>query len=155
MNEWAQTGSACVKQNWRIYTADTKLVPSGCLYASGKRVSGMKICNATQNNKLFEVEAKSQEIKTLEHMIAEFDQMAGELERQIVVEEERTGIRDTAHFAYSTFARSATQRQANLRSSIADLRSKLEATIIERDGILAEIQQGDTTGQRDGYRAAY
>ena len=86
-------------------------------------------------------------------MIAEFDQMAGELERQIVVEEERTGIRDTAHFAYSTSARSATQRQANLRSSIADLRAKLEATIAERDGILADIQQSDATGQGDGYRA--
>ena len=113
----------------------------------------MKVRNAVQNIKRFEVEAKSQEIKTLEHMLHEFDQMAGELARQVVVEEERTGICDTSHFAYSTFARSAAQRQANLHSSIADLKVKLEATIVERDEILTEIEQAETMIYgREGYR---
>jgi len=113
----------------------------------------MKIRNAVQNTRHFEVETKSQEVKTLEHMITEFDQMASELERQVGVEEEQTGIRDTSHYAYSTFARSAAQRQTNLRSSIADLKEKLEAKIVERDAILAEIEQANASAQREGYRA--
>jgi len=101
----------------------------------------MKAREAAQNLKRFEAETKSQKVKALEYMINDFDQMASELERQVFAEEERTGIRDTSHFAYSTFARSAKQRKIKLRASIADLKAKLEEAIAERDGVLSELDQ--------------
>ena len=59
----------------------------------------------------FEADEKSRKVSELEDMIREFEQVASDLERQIQAEEERTGVRDPAHFNYSTFARSATQRR--------------------------------------------
>ena len=41
-----------------------------------------------------EVDEKSRKVEDLERIIREFDQMAADLERQIQLEEDRTGIRD-------------------------------------------------------------
>ena len=53
--------------------------------------------------------------------------MAADLDRQIAAEETRTGVKDPAHFSYSTFAKSASQRRDNLRASADGLKAKLEA----------------------------
>jgi flagellar FliJ protein len=81
----------------------------------------------------FEAEEKARKVTDLESMIREFETMASDLERQITSEEERTGVRDIRHFAYSTFAKAAAQRRDNLRTSVDDLRAKLNAAIAERD----------------------
>jgi flagellar export protein FliJ len=60
-------------------------------------------------------------------MIADFERMATELDQQIEIEQQKTGISDVAHFAYSTFAKAAMQRRDNLLASAADMRDKLEA----------------------------
>ena len=57
----------------------------------------------------------------METMIRDFEHMAVDLARQIAAEEERTGIKDLAHFAYSTFAKAAALRRGNLLTSVADL----------------------------------
>ncbi len=75
----------------------------------------------------FEASEKARKVASIETMILDFEHMAGDLARQITAEEERTGVRDPSHFAYSTFAKAATLRRANLLTSVADLRSKLEA----------------------------
>jgi hypothetical protein len=82
-------------------------------------------------------------------MINEFEQMANDLERQIEAEEERTGVRDRSHFAYSTFARSAFQRRENLMASVQDLRERLENAVTERDEATAELEQVDAGFYRD------
>lgn len=81
----------------------------------------------------FEADEKARRVADLEQMIRDFEQVAADLERQIKGEEDRTGVRDTTHFAYSTFARSAAQRRENLLASANGLRSRLEAAIRERD----------------------
>jgi flagellar export protein FliJ len=58
-------------------------------------------------------------------MIADFERMADELDRQIHEEETRVGVTDIAHFAYPTFAKAAMQRRDNLKGSIDGLRSQL------------------------------
>ena len=63
--------------------------------------------------KRFETEEKIRKVADLESMIREFDQMAADLDRQIANEEDRTGVKDRFHFAYSTFAKSALQRRDN------------------------------------------
>jgi flagellar export protein FliJ len=59
-------------------------------------------------------------------MIGEFDRMAGELEREIRLEQDRAGIHDPAHFAYPTYAKAAIARRENLKRSVDELRIQLE-----------------------------
>jgi multidrug resistance efflux pump len=93
----------------------------------------MKSRDTTLRLKRFEADDKARKVADLEHMIREFETMATDLDRQIQAEEERTGVRDTGHFAYSTFAKSATQRRDNLRASAAELMQKLEHAQRELD----------------------
>ena len=74
----------------------------------------MKSREAAARLKRFEADEKARKVAELEHMIREFEGMASDLDRQVIAEEERTGVKDPAHFAYSTFARSASQRRDNL-----------------------------------------
>ena len=93
----------------------------------------MKAREQVMRNKRREVDEKSRRVEDLERIIREFDQMATDLERQIQLEEDRTGIRDRGHFSYSTFAKAAAQRRDNLRTSTEGLRDKLTAAVRERD----------------------
>ena len=78
--------------------------------------------------------------------------MAADLDRQIQSEEDRTGIKDVTHFAYSTFAKAATQRRANLKASVEDLLAKLEAALRERDAAAADLQAATAPDPRDTER---
>jgi flagellar protein FliJ len=80
-----------------------------------------------------EVDDKTRKVEDLERIIREFDTMTLDLERQIQLEEDRTGIRDRAHFSYSTFAKAAAQRRDNLRTSTDGLRDQLATAVKERD----------------------
>jgi flagellar protein FliJ len=95
--------------------------------------------------KRFEAEERARKVQGLEHMLNEFEQIAGDLERQVQAEEDRTGVRDRTHFAYSTFAKAANQRRDKLTASIDDLRAKLELALRERDEADAEMQAAPAT----------
>jgi flagellar export protein FliJ len=75
--------------------------------------------------KRFEGEEKQRKVAEIEMMIGDFNQMAHDLDRQIAVEQERSGVSDTNHYAYPTFAKAAIQRRDNLLASVADLELKL------------------------------
>ena len=90
--------------------------------------------------KRYEFDEKVRKAADLEHMIRELEGMAADLDYQIRVEEDRTGIKDPQHFAYSTFAKSASVRRDNLRASVAALRVKLEAALRERDEAAEEVE---------------
>jgi len=115
-------------------------------YVSG--VTVMKAREAALKLKKFDAEEKARKVDDLEQMIRDFEQMAGDLDIQIQAEEDRTGIRDRNHFAYSTFARSAVQRRQNLQTSIDDLRARLDAAVAERDEALSEIEDADLAQPR-------
>lgn len=83
--------------------------------------------------KRFEADEKARKVANLADMIREFEIMASDLDRQVKAEEERTGIKDPAHFAYSTFAKSAGQRRNNLLASVAELKEKHAAAARDRD----------------------
>ena len=100
----------------------------------------------------FEASEKARKVASIETMILDFEHMANDLARQITAEEERTGVRDPAHFAYSTFAKAATLRRANLLTSVADLRSKLEAARREHENAVAELRKLEPIETRDGDR---
>jgi flagellar protein FliJ len=93
----------------------------------------MKARETAMRLKRREVDDKTRKVEDLERIIREFDIMAGDLERQIQLEEDRTGIRDRGHFSYSTFAKAAAQRRDNLKTSTDGLREKLAAAVRDRD----------------------
>jgi flagellar protein FliJ len=76
--------------------------------------------------KRFQVEEKRRRLTQIEMMIAEFNRMAGELDREIAVEEQKSGVKDMAHYAYSTYARAARSRRDNLLHSSEELKGQLE-----------------------------
>jgi flagellar protein FliJ len=75
--------------------------------------------------KKFQVDEKRRKVAQIEGMIAEFDRMAVDLEREIKVEQDRAGIHDPGHFAYPTYAKAAIQRRENLKRSADELRGQL------------------------------
>ncbi|MFK4996483.1 hypothetical protein ACI39X_27450, partial [Klebsiella pneumoniae] len=58
---------------------------------------------------------------------------------QIAAEEERTGVKDAAHFAYSMFAKAAATRRENLLASVEDLRVKLDNARRELEDVSGEL----------------
>src|ERR1700721_3036167 len=76
--------------------------------------------------KKFQVDEKQRKVAQIETMIAEFDRMAGDLEREIRVEQDRAGIHDPGHFAYPTYAKAAIARRENLKRSADELRIQLD-----------------------------
>ena len=113
----------------------------------------MKSRDGTLKLKRFEADEMQRKVADIESMIHEFELMAGDLSRQIASEEERTGVRDDAHFAYSTFARAAAQRRSNLLASVANLREKLELAVAVRDEAVAELESVASTEDRGSDRS--
>ena len=103
--------------------------------------------------KRFETEEKIRKVADLESMIREFDQMAADLDRQIANEEDRTGVKDRFHFAYSTFAKAAAQRRDNLAISVEDLRAKLAIAVQERDTAVDNLNKSEVGENRETGRS--
>ena len=74
----------------------------------------------------FEIAACRRRIAQTGRMIADFERLRAELDREVRAEEDRTGIRDPQHFAYSTVAKAAGLRRDNLLHSIAQLQVQLD-----------------------------
>jgi flagellar protein FliJ len=100
--------------------------------------------------KRFDAQEKVRKVQGLEQMIRDFEVMASDLERQVQAEEDRTGVKDAGHFAYSTFAKAASQRRDKLRASIDDLRVKLEDAVRDRDETTSEVKLDGEAQIREG-----
>ncbi len=61
--------------------------------------------------KKFQVDEKRRRVAQIEGMIADFQRMSVDLEREIQHEQDRAGIQDPSHFAYPTYAKAANQRR--------------------------------------------
>ena len=79
----------------------------------------MKSRDAQIRMKRFQIEERRRQVGQIETMIEEFGRMIYDLDMEIAAEHRRTGIEDEKHFAYSTFARAARQRRANLQTSVS------------------------------------
>jgi len=112
----------------------------------------MKPRNTNIRFKRFEADEHARKVANLESMIRDFQVMAADLDRQIQAEEDRTGVRDRTHFAYSTFAKSAAQRRDNLRASTAELTERLDAAMKARDQALEQLAQANSADPREQMR---
>lgn len=102
--------------------------------------------------KRFEAAEKARKVASIETMTLDLEHVAADLARQIAAEEERTGIKDPAHFAYSTFAKAAAQRRGNLLTSVADLKVKLDNAKREHEEAVLELRKLEPPESRDSER---
>ena len=102
--------------------------------------------------KKFQVDEKRRKVAQIEAMIAEFDRMAADLEREIKVEQDRAGIHDPAHFAYPTYAKAAITRRENLKRSSDELRIQLEDAKLALAEAFDELKKVELLDERDQMR---
>jgi flagellar protein FliJ len=99
--------------------------------------------------KRFQVDEKRRRVAQIEMMIAEFDRMATELNREIASEEQKAGISDPGHFAYPTYAKAATQRRDNLKRSADELTAQLEEAKAELGEAFEELKKAEILEDRE------
>ena len=103
--------------------------------------------------KKFQVDEHRRAVAQIEMMVADFERMAGELDQQIELEHNKTGITDATHFAYSTFAKAALTRRDNLLQSADDMREKLETAQDLLAESMEELKKVETLNEREHQRA--
>ncbi len=99
--------------------------------------------------KKFQVDEKRRKVAQIETMMAEFDRIASELDREIKLEQDRAGIHDPAHFAYPTYAKAAMGRRENLKRSSDDLKAQLDDAKAMLGEAFEELKKVEMLDQRD------
>ena len=102
--------------------------------------------------KKFQVDEKRRRVAQIEGMIADFQRMSVDLEREIQSEQERAGINDPSHFAYPTYAKAAIQRRENLTRSADELRIQLEDAKSLLAEAFEELKKVELLDERDQAR---
>src|SRR5262245_64048499 len=85
-------------------------------------------------------------------MIASFERIATDLEREIKTEQDRAGIHDPAHFAYPTYAKAAMQRRENLKRSADELKVQLDDAKAALGEAFEEMKKVELLDERDQQR---
>ncbi len=88
-------------------------------------MADMKSRDTLLRLKRFQVDEKRRQLVQIETMIAEFERMANDLDREILHDQEKAGIHDIAHYAYPTYAKAAMARRDNLKRSADELAGQL------------------------------
>jgi len=102
--------------------------------------------------KKFQVDDKRRRVAQIEGMIAEFERMAVDLEREIEAEQNRAGIHDPAHYAYPTYAKAAMQRRENLKTSAGELKVQLDEAKGALQEAFDELKKVELLDERDQSR---
>ncbi len=99
--------------------------------------------------KRFQVDEKRRHVSQIEFMIADFERMMNDLDREIISEQEKAGISDETHFAYPTFARAAKNRRDNLKQSADELRGQLNDAQAALGEAFEELKKVEMLEERD------
>jgi flagellar export protein FliJ len=103
--------------------------------------------------KKFQVDEKRRKVAQIEAMIAEFERIATDLDREIKTEQDRAGIHDPAHFAYPTYAKAAMQRRENLKRSADELKGQHDDAKLALAEAFEELKKVELLDERDQARA--
>ncbi len=102
--------------------------------------------------KKFQVDEKRRKVAQIEAMIAEFERIATDLDREIKVEQDRAGIHDPGHFAYPTYAKAAMTRKENLVRSADELKTQLDDAQAALGEAFEELKKVEMLDERDQAR---
>jgi flagellar export protein FliJ len=102
--------------------------------------------------KRFHVDEKRRRVSQIETMIAEFQRMASDLDREIAAEQQRAGIHDVTHFAYPTYAKAAAARRDNLVRSAEEMKGQLAEAQDHLAEAFEELKKVELLDERDQNR---
>ena len=112
----------------------------------------MKSRNTLIRLKKFQLDEKRRKVAQIEAMIADFQRMAADLDREIVSEQERAGIHDPTHFAYPTYAKAAIARRENLKRSADELVVQLDEAKVALQESFEDLKKVELLDERDQVR---
>src|ERR1700681_3287550 len=112
----------------------------------------MKSRNTLIRLKKFQLDEKRRKVAQIEAMIADFQRMASDLDREIVSEQERAGINDPTHFAYPTYAKAAISRRENLKRSADELAVQLDEAKVALQESFEDLKKVELLDERDQVR---
>jgi flagellar export protein FliJ len=112
----------------------------------------MKSRNTLIRLRRFQLDEQRRKVAQMEAMIADFQRMAADLEREIMAEQERAGIHDPSHFAYPTYAKAAIARRQNLKRSIDELVAQLSGARIALQESAEELKRAELLDEREQIR---
>jgi flagellar export protein FliJ len=125
---------------------------SGRGFGASGEYESMKSRETLIRLKKFQVDDKRRRVAQIEGMIAEFERMATDLDREIETEQNRAGIHDPAHYAYPTYAKAAMQRRENLKTSALELKGQLEEAKAALQEAFEELKKVELLDERDQMR---
>jgi flagellar export protein FliJ len=99
--------------------------------------------------KKFQVDEKRRRVAQIESMMADFDRMTNDLNREIALEQDRSGIHDPTHFAYPTYAKAAMTRRDNLVRSKAELAGQLQEAQEALAAAFEDLKKAELLEERD------
>jgi flagellar protein FliJ len=102
--------------------------------------------------KKFQVDEKRRKVMQIEGMIADFERMANDLEREIKTEQDKANIHDPSHYAYPTYAKAAIQRRENLKHSADELKVQLNEAKDALADAFEELKKVELLDDRDRIR---
>ncbi|HEX2215921.1 MAG TPA: flagellar export protein FliJ [Xanthobacteraceae bacterium] len=102
--------------------------------------------------KKFQVDEKRRRVAQIESMVADFERMANDLDREIQVEQDKSGIHDPAHYAYPTYAKAAITRRDNLKRSADELMGQLVDAKDALAEAFEELKKVELLDERDQLR---
>jgi flagellar protein FliJ len=90
--------------------------------------------------KKFQVDEKRRRVAQIEGMIADFERMASDLDREVA---------DPAHFAYPTYARAARTRREKIMHSADELRGQLDGAKTELEIAFEDLKKVEILQDRE------
>jgi flagellar FliJ protein len=91
----------------------------------------------------FRTEEKRRQVADIEAMVADLMRKYDDLDAQMKVEEQRTGVNDPAHFNYSMAAKSTRARRDNILKTVGDLKDQqatAQALLQEEEAELRKLE---------------
>jgi flagellar protein FliJ len=91
----------------------------------------------------FRTEEKRRQVADIEAMIADLMRKYDDLDAQMKIEEQRTGVNDPAHFNYSMAAKSTRGRRDNILKTVGDLKDQqaaAQALLQEEEAELRKLE---------------
>jgi flagellar FliJ protein len=102
----------------------------------------------------FRTEEKRRQVADIEAMIADLMRKYDDLDAQMKIEEQRTGVNDPAHFNYSMAAKSTRARRDNILKTVGDLKDQQSAAQARAPGREGTRPPPRYPGRADRLRAA-
>lgn len=97
----------------------------------------------------FRRDEKQRQVGDIESMIADLMRKYDDLDQQVRLEEQRTGVTDPAHFNYSMSAKATRGRRDNLLKSVGELRDQLAVAQNALNDALSELRKAELLAEKE------